>query len=168
MTSLKNELLGTWKLLSYIEMPTSGTDSLFPFGNAPTGILIYSPDGYMSVQIAKEKRLHYERGDKLLAEDAELADAAKSYVAFFGNYKVDNMNAVLSYFIKGSLFPNWKGQLQQRKIDFDGDVLYMNSMEPILSNGQMVNSYMTWQRVSRNIDEFFEDKLLSDFPEVLE
>lgn len=167
MTSLKNELLGTWKLLSYIEVPVSGTDSLFPLGNAPVGILIYSPDGHMSVQIAKEKRVKFQSGDKLKAEDRELIEAANSYIAFFGNYKVDNMNAILSYYVKGSLFPNWEGQLQQRKIDFDGNVLYINSIEPVLSNGLVVNTYMTWQRLSRSVDEIFEDSILNDFQAVL-
>ncbi|WDF70590.1 lipocalin-like domain-containing protein [Sphingobacterium oryzagri] len=162
MTSLKNELIGTWKLLSYIEVPIGGDDSLFPMGKNPFGLLMYSPDGFMSVQISKEERLLYGSNDKLIANSEEMAATLEGYIAFFGKFKVDNSNAVVSYIIKSSLFPNWNNKVQRRKIDFEGDILYLKSTEPILSNGVQVNSYMTWQRADRSIDENFERRILKE------
>ena len=162
MTSLKNELVGTWSLLSYIEVPIGGEDSLFPMGKAPYGVLMYSADGYMSVQIAKNDRLLYKSNDKLMATHEEMVSSLQGYMAFSGRYKVDNNNAIVSYIIKSSLYPNWKNQVQRRKIDFEGDILYLKSTEPILSNGAYVNSYMTWKRVDRTIDDFFEENVLNE------
>lgn len=162
MTSLKNELVGTWSLLSYIEVPIGGEDSLFPMGKNPFGILMYSPDGFMSVQIASNDRLRYKSNDKLMATHEEMVSSLQGYMAFAGKYKVDNNNAVVSYIIKTSLYPNWKSQVQRRKIDFEGDILYLKSTEPILSNGAYVNSYMTWKRSDRTIDDFFEENVMKD------
>ncbi|MFD1770002.1 lipocalin-like domain-containing protein [Sphingobacterium suaedae] len=163
MTSLKNELVGTWKLLSYIEVPIGGEDSLFPMGKTPFGVLMYSPDGFMSVQISKEERLLYQSNDKMMATQEEMVSSLQGYIAFCGKYKVDNNNAIVNYIIKSSLYPNWKNQVQRRKIDFEGDILYLKSTEPILSNGAYVNSYMTWKRIDRSIDDFFEDNILDEY-----
>ena len=159
MTSLKNELVGTWKLLSYIEVPIAGDDSLFPMGKNPYGLLMYTTDGYMSVQISKEGRLPYKSDDKLLASTEEMASSLQGYIAFCGKFKVDNSTAVVTYTVESSLFPNWKNKIQRRKIDFEGDVLYLKSTEPILSNGVYVNSYMTWQKTDRSTDEFFASSI---------
>ncbi len=162
MTSIKNELVGTWKLLSYIEVPIAGDDSLFPMGKNPYGVLMYSSDGYMAVQISKEGRLLYKSKDKMMATQEEMASSLQGYIAFCGKYKVDNNNAVVTYHIESSLFPNWKNQMQHRKIDFEGDVLYLKSTEPILSNGVYVNSYMTWQRMDCSSDDFVDESLLRE------
>ena len=146
MTSIKNELVGTWRLLSYIEVPIDGDDSLFPMGKQPYGLLMYAADGYMSVQVSKDERLPYQSNDKMTPTYQEMVSSVQGYIAFTGKYSIDNYNAVVSYSIESSLFPNWNNQIQKRKVDFEGDILYLRSTEPILSNGIYVNSYMTWQR----------------------
>ncbi|KGE12803.1 lipocalin-like domain-containing protein [Sphingobacterium deserti] len=159
MTSLKNELVGTWKLLSYIEVPIAGDDSLFPMGKTPYGLLMYTTDGYMSVQISKENRLPYKSEDKVLASHEEMVSSLQGYIAFCGKFKVDNSTAIVTYTVESSLFPNWKNKIQRRKIDFEGDILYLKSTEPVLSNGVYVNSYMTWQKTDRSTDAFFATRL---------
>lgn len=163
MTTLKNELIGTWKLLSYIELPLAGSDSLFPLGKNPYGLLIYAADGFMSAQISKTGRVPYKSNDKLNPDLEEMESSLKGYVAFTGKYKVDENMALVHYLIKSSLFPNWTNQVLSRKIDFEGDVLYMKSTEPVLSNGMLVNSYMTWQKVNNSIDDFFDEKVLEEY-----
>jgi len=163
MTSIKNELIGTWKLLSYIEVPIDGDDSLFPMGKNPYGILMYSSDGYMAVQVSKEDRQPYKSNDKMMATQEEMLSSLQGYIAFCGRYRIDNSSAVVSYDIKSSLFPNWENRLQHRKVDFEGDVLYLKSTEPILSNGVYVNSYMTWQRVDRSIEKFADKSVINEY-----
>jgi len=145
MTSIKNELIGSWKLLSYIELPINWTDSLFPMGQQPDGILMYSPDGYMSVQIAKQERLPFASGDWLKASCEEHTSSMSSYISFSGTYRILE-NRIVSYQVKTSLYPNWKGQTHERTFDFEGDILYLKSIEPQLSNGVMVHAHMTWQK----------------------
>ena len=152
MNTLKDELVGAWKLLSYIEVPIDGLDSLFPLGKTPRGLLIYTTDGYMSVQIAKEGRLPFQSNDKLKPDLEEMKDAVQGYLAFTGKYKVDNKQAIVHYVVSHSLYPNWDHSVMSRHVNLEGDVLYMKSTEPSLSNGHLVNSYMTWQRIGANMD----------------
>lgn len=159
MASIKNELIGTWRLLSYIELPVDGGDSCFPLGQSPKGILIYTPDDYMSVQISSSEDSRYISGDKLMATDDEYVRRIKGYIAFTGKYTIDNNTACVEYSISTSLYPNWEGTKQVRKLDFEGDVLYQKSTSPILSQGRLVHAYMTWQRAEKteSIDDVLED-----------
>lgn len=151
MISLKNEIIGTWMLLSYIEVPVNGTDSLFPFGKSPKGSLLYSPDGYMSVYISVSDDFNYVSEDSMQASAHELNDQIKD-IAFSGKYTIDNTNAHVVYDISSSLFPNWEGCQQVRKLNFEGDILYQKSLEPISSNGKLVHAYMTWKRTAKEVD----------------
>lgn len=152
MTSIKNEIIGTWELLSYIEVPVDGTDSLFPFGKSPKGLLLYSPDGYMAVQISVSDELKYVSDDRMQASVYELNNRMRGFIAFSGKYIIDNRNAHVIYDISSSLFPNWEGSQQVRKLNFEGDILYQKSLVPILSTGKMVHAYMTWKRTGKDIE----------------
>jgi len=162
MTSLKNEIEGTWKLLSYIELPVGGSDSCFPMGKSPKGLLLFTPDGYMAVQIAPSEDASFKSGDKLQATDEEYIHRGKTFIAFSGKYQVNNITACVEYQIQTSLYPNWEGTTQVRKLDFEGDVLYQKSLEPILSNGQLVYAYMTWQRVTALSDAGEYEEVLNN------
>lgn len=150
MASIKNEIIGSWKLLSYIEVPIDGIDSNFPVGKCPKGILIYSPDGYMSVQITADSSQFFVSEDRMIASNEELRNRLRSYIAFSGRYLVDNDAACVIYHIETSLFPNWEDSKVVRKLDFENDVLYQKTLEPISSNGQLVHAYMTWQKVIKD------------------
>ncbi|MCA5005772.1 lipocalin-like domain-containing protein [Sphingobacterium bovistauri] len=153
MSALKNEIIGSWKLLSYIEVPVGGEEYLFPLGNNPKGLLIYSPDGCMSVQISVKDPIRYDSDDRFSVDDNKIATRVKGYIAFAGKYTTDNFLSQVTYHIETSLNPNWEGAKQVRKLDFEGDVLYQKSVEPIPSDGQMVHAYMTWQRVSKLLED---------------
>ena len=152
MASLKNEIIGSWKLLSYIEVPVGGEEYLFPLGTNPKGILIFSPDDYMSVQISVKNPIRYNSEDKFWVTDEKIIERAKQYIAFTGKYTTDNVLSHVIYHIETSLNPHWEGIKQVRKMDFEGDILYQKSVEPISSNGQMVHAYMTWQRIPKSLD----------------
>lgn len=152
MGSLKNEIIGSWKLLSYIEVPVGGEEYLFPMGANPKGMLLFSPDGYMSVQISVKNPIRFDSEDRFSITDDKIATRAKGYIAFTGKYAADNFLSQVTYYIETSLNPNWEGAKQVRKLDFEGDILYQKSVEPISSNGQMVHAYMTWQRIPKILD----------------
>ncbi|ERJ58089.1 lipocalin-like domain-containing protein [Sphingobacterium paucimobilis] len=163
MTSIKNEIIGTWELLSYIEVPINGIDSSFPFGKTPKGLLLYSPDGYMSVQISASDDLKYRSDDRMHPSEEESQQRMRGYLAFSGRYTVDNRRAHVVYDIESSFFPNWEGIRQVRKLDFDGDILFQKSLDPIRSDGRMVHAHMTWKRTGKEVDmsEYEEDSLVN-------
>lgn len=150
MTSLKDELVGSWKLLSYIEVPIIGEDSVFPMGKSPSGILTHSSDGYMSLQIAKEKNQLFKDNRE---ERREIMKDKANYSAFCAKYTVDLKNAIVTYDIESPRSLNEVNKIQHKRVNFEGDIMYLKSTEPVLSNGVEVNSYMTWERIP-NSDTF--------------
>ncbi len=48
--SLRDQLIGAWKLVSYQEMPADGSEPFEPLGPEPRGIIVYTRDGYVSAQ----------------------------------------------------------------------------------------------------------------------
>jgi Lipocalin-like domain len=49
---LREQLIGAWKLVSYEERPVDGSPSFYPMSEQPMGIIMYTPDGYMSAQLS--------------------------------------------------------------------------------------------------------------------
>ncbi len=152
MSTLKNELIGSWRLLSYIEIPLSGGDSYFPLGKSPKGLLLYSHDGFMSLQLSASEEIR----DMEVAEEENNERNLQGYMAFSGKYTVDNHCAQVNCFIDTSSFSLWEGTKQVRKVNFEGDVLFQKTVDPIMSNGRLVHGYMTWKRM----DKEGEDDLL--------
>jgi hypothetical protein len=60
---LRARLIGAWKLVAYQEIPVDGSEPFEPLGHEPQGIIMYTPDGYMSAQLSKRDRPTFASGD---------------------------------------------------------------------------------------------------------
>ncbi len=87
-TSLQESILGAWTLSSYVIADVSGENREYPLGEDARGLLIYSADGFMSVQISRPGRQAYADGALHGGTDAERAAAAAGYLAYAGRYSV--------------------------------------------------------------------------------
>jgi hypothetical protein len=63
--TLREQLIGAWKLVSYVEKPVDGSDPIYPMGEKLEGTIMYTPDGYMSVQMMQPGRAKFASGDWL-------------------------------------------------------------------------------------------------------
>jgi len=144
--SLRERLIGAWSLVSYEERPVDGSPPFFPLGEEPKGIIMYTPDGFMSAQLAKPDRAPFASGDWFEASDAEFKEEATSYIAYTGPFHVDEEKQQLSHSMFISLFPNWTGQTQPRVVRQEGDRLFLSSASPISTSGKIVNSQLEWRR----------------------
>jgi Lipocalin-like domain len=84
---LREELIGAWELVSYVMRPAAGGDDLYPFGDRPDGLIIYTPDGFMSAQFMRPDRPEF--ASWFDATDDELRAAASGYIAYSGPFHVD-------------------------------------------------------------------------------
>jgi len=144
--SLRERLIGAWTLVSYEERPVDGSPSFYPMGTSPKGIIMYTPDGFMSAQLSKPDRKPFASGDWFKASDAEFKDEATSYIAYTGPFHVDEGKQHLTHSMFISLFPNWIGQTQPRVVSIEGDQLFLSTASPISSAGKIVNSHLAWRR----------------------
>ena len=84
--SLRDQLIGAWKLVSYVEEPVDGSAPSYPFGEDAQGIIIYTPDGFMSAQLCRRERASFASNDWYKGAPEEFAAAASSYFAYTGPF----------------------------------------------------------------------------------
>ena len=143
---LRDKLIGAWTLVSYVEKPVNGSAPNHPMGKRPMGIIMYTPDGYMSAQLMRPDRSPFASGDWFKATPEEYGREASSYFAYSGPFDVDEEKETVTHSVFVSVFANWIGQTQQRAIKIEADTLYLSTASPIQSGGKMVNAYLQWQR----------------------
>ena len=144
--SLRDQLIGTWRLVSYVERPVDGSAPIHPMGEHPVGIIMYAPDGYMAVQIMRRDRQPFASGDWFRGLPEEYRAEATSYIAYAGPFAVDEERGVLRHTMEVSLFPNWTGQTQPRVVRLEGDTLHLSTETPMPSGGRSVMAYLEWRR----------------------
>lgn len=61
---------------------------------------------------------------------------------------MDEVSQTLTHSMFVSLFPNWTGQTQPRRVKLEGNDLQLGTTAPIRSVGQEVNSILVWHRAN--------------------
>ena len=120
-------------------------------GDEPQGIIMYTPDGYMSAQLMQPGRPQFASGDWFRGSDAEIKEEALGYIAYSGPFHTDEDKQTLTHSMFVSLFPNWLGQTQPRVVKIEGDMLHLSSATPIMSGGKKTMSYLSWRRAEANV-----------------
>ncbi len=137
------QLVGTWKLLSY-EFRFSDGRVDYPWGRDAEGLLIYSADGYMMATFCSANRPRFASDDLAKADPNEQVQAARTYVSYGGSYELQGNKLI--HHVLVSLFPNWVGQPQIRVIEqLEGDHLTL-ATEPGTFAGQSAQGYLSWKR----------------------
>lgn len=142
---LREYLVGAWTLESYQSSDVDGSNMRYPLGTHARGIILYTPDGYMSAQIMRADRAPVARGDLQLADNDELAAVARRHLAYAGQYSVLD-NGMIAHHFDVSLLPNWIGGTQYRAAQIDDDRLQLGPAEPVLVKGKLRNGRLIWQR----------------------
>lgn len=146
---LRDRLIGAWKLVSYVEKPVDGSAPSHPMGEKPKGIIMYTPDGYMSAQLMRPDRRPFASGDWFDGTAEEYREEASGYIAYSGPFQVDEKKQTLTHTMFMSLFPNWTGQTQPRVVKIEGDKLLLSTESPIKSSGKIVMSHLQWERAGK-------------------
>jgi hypothetical protein len=147
-SSLRNQLIGAWKLVSYVEKPLDGSLPTYPFGEDAQGIIMYTHDGFMSAQLSVRERAPFASDDWYKGKPEEFGDAASSYFAYTGPFQVDEEKQTLTHSMFISLFPNWIGQTQPRLVHVDRDFLTVTTEKAVESQGKMVKPELRWKRAT--------------------
>jgi hypothetical protein len=143
--TLRANIIGAWTLQSYQSSAIDGSDVTFPLGVDARGIIMYTPDGYMSAQIMRAGRTPFDRDDPHLAHDNELAAAAAGYLSYSGPYAVVD-DGLIAHHVELSLLPNWIGGIQYRTARLQDSQLELSPHEPLLIHGQRRNAKLVWRR----------------------
>lgn len=122
----KAKLVGTWHLVISEVTAPDGKKS-FPFGEKPSGIIVFTPDGnFAHIHVAAEVP-PIANANRLRATPEENAAIVRGSIAQFGTYAVDEEKSTLTFKIVTSTFANWRGVTQVRSIDKLTDTEFVNS-----------------------------------------
>lgn len=145
MATIREQLLGTWRLVSYY---TEGTDAciVYPMGQDVSGYIMYLHDGYMSANLMVPGRAPYTGGMANTATQAELAAAALGYFGYAARYEVDEPAQAVRHHIEVALAPNLLGSTQLRHVRFGGRRLILRG-DPVQIGERRAAHVITWERI---------------------
>jgi hypothetical protein len=127
---IRDRLIGGWRLTGFAE--TAGDQTKHPLGDDPRGTILYTPDGYMSAQLAGPEPY----------DDDDQPDAY--YIAYSGPYDVDETNQTVSHHVQVSVIPSWLGTTQLRHVHFQGPDRLILSAQP--GDGGTITQTINWTR----------------------
>jgi hypothetical protein len=133
------DVRGTWRLLTWKHFGDDGAVS-YPFGEKPQGLLVYTDDGNMMVQMVAADRPKLSTDVALQGTDEERAQAYATCLAYFGTYRVEDNQIV--HELQGSLFPNWSNTEQPRPFVLEDSVLSLRVFD---GEGTLTNEIL-WER----------------------
>ena len=142
-----DQFTGTWWLLACEGRWSDGRISK-PYGDEPSGLLMYDGQGSFSGQIMTQGRPNFATGNLLKGSDAEVRAAFEGYVAYYGSYTVDETEGLMIHQVEGSFFPNWIGDTQVRKFEFSGDGRLQLSTLPIKGSRADLTVVLLWERAT--------------------
>ena len=136
-------LAGSWLLRSW-EIHGPGTDAVAqPFGPEPSGLLVYTPDGWMSATVCRPDRMPFPAGGSpRRLDDTTVAAAFRSYFHYAGPYRIEADSVIHS--VRYSLNPSMVGTEQVRSLTLDGDRLILRGEEAV--SGSLRRHQLVWRR----------------------
>ncbi len=140
----KEDLYGTWRLVSYAQEILATGEKINSFGKAPRGFLHYSPDGRMYAILVKDERPKPTDLAKMTNE--ERVELFKTLIAYGGTFKFDGKT--VTHYVDISWNENWTGTAQVRNARLEGHKLYISTNPtPRPEDGKLIIAVLTWEKV---------------------
>src|SRR3954470_18455154 len=143
-----SELVGTWKLLSRVDVAADGQCRIDPIlGADPVAYLIYDRTGHFSAQFMRRDRGAVEEAvpGRPPAGTNNNSRAVNGYDAYFGTYSVGADDTVTQT-LEGALSAADVGKVVTRRFRIAGGELIIE-LETTASDGQPVTRTLKWQRL---------------------
>lgn len=139
----RKDIEGSWRLRSWEIRSGGGRGVTAPFGDCPEGLLVYTPDGWMSATVCRGDRAPLPADSSPRKVDEHLiAEAYRSYFHYAGPYRVEAGSVV--HTVRYSLNPNFVGTEQFRKIRIDGPLLTLTGIDRAGNTER--HHELVWQR----------------------
>ena len=114
--SLKDQLAGTWDIVSWERTNPDGTKAQ-AFGANPKGINVFGADGRFVVFYTRADLPKLASNDRLKSTPQEAKTIADGSIAYHGTYSVDEATKTIIMNIENTTFPNQLGRAQKRRIN---------------------------------------------------
>jgi hypothetical protein len=139
----RGALVGTWRLLRYVDTPEGGT-SIQPFGTSPVGLFVFTADGQVSISIMRNPP---EITTATTDPDPD-ACIPGWYCSYFGTYTVDYKRGIWITHVVGGNIPAYLGTDQPRSFTIAHDTLtiaetYMQGTRRVRAERVLVRTTQT-------------------------
>jgi len=134
--SLKQQLVGTWSVVSFVNENERTGKRTEVFGSDPKGYFMFDAAGHFSINLMRTGRPKFGRRDFPTPNESKAA--LEGIVTMFGDYKVNESEHSVSLHIIGGSFPAWDNSNQMRPIAINGDELTYKNPTPASGGGTAV------------------------------
>lgn len=145
-----NPLLGTWQLVCWDIRYGDGRAPTLPYGDAATGLIVYSHDGWMNACIARGGRPRLSSESVRSAPEAERLAAFESYFQYAGRYEVRRTpggTQQVVHSVTHALNPNFVGTQQVRDMAFSAmGELTLSASDTLPGSGTARHHRLVWRR----------------------
>jgi len=139
--NISGNFIGTWALVKCIAIQQDG-EITFPYGEKPKGQILYDTKGNMMVVIMNQGIKKFNSDNPFQGVPEEIIPAYNGFLAYFGTFKILTDSSLIVHNIKACSFPNWVGQNQKRRFEFEDNKLILTT--PEISN---VRFELTWEKL---------------------
>ena len=110
---LKQQLVGTWRVTSFVNVNERTGKTTQVFGSDPKGYFMFDAADHFSINLLRPGRPKYARRD--FPMPGETRAALEGIVVMFGDYKVSmNLNNLYPYILSAAAFP--RGTIRIRSV----------------------------------------------------
>ncbi|MEV6771799.1 lipocalin-like domain-containing protein [Nocardia sp. NPDC051030] len=125
---MDHDLVGVWQLVEFGAAADNGRGIDGPLGPDPSGFLIYTPDGHVTVSMMRTR-----------------PGPGPSYMGYAGRWDV--RDGRLTHHIVVASRADWVGTAQERHARLDGDELHVSAEPP----GRGSERAVRWRRVRTEV-----------------
>ncbi|SBW24379.1 hypothetical protein FDG2_4131 [Candidatus Protofrankia californiensis] len=141
-------LAGVWQLISFVVADHNGNILGMPMGTQPSGLLVYTVDGHVSVHLRDPRRHTSSASVPGFAHgshgDAESIAMNNPYIGYCGTYRLSGDQVI--HHVQAASVPEWVGGNQVRDLALRRDVLTLCS--PAKQDGSGIRiPCLTWERI---------------------
>ena len=113
--SLKEQLVGTWTLVSLEQVRPDGSRHQ-NYGSNPKGVHVFAPNGRFYLMFARSDLPKIASNNRMKGTAEEHKAIWEGSIAYFGTYTVDEADKTVSLTLEASTFPNQLSGPQKRII----------------------------------------------------
>ncbi|MBF6328247.1 lipocalin-like domain-containing protein [Nocardia transvalensis] len=132
-----SDLIGCWRLLSYVELDDGDVERVGPLGPAPTGLLIYEPSGFMSVSMARTP----------LAGHVDGGVGQETFMGYAGTWRLDGSRVFHQVWVSAHPFQVGRELVRDASRDDSGEMLTLHGEAVI--EGNLQRRRLVWTRQHR-------------------
>jgi hypothetical protein len=139
--ALKEQLVGTWTLVSWEQATTDGTKRQ-DFGPNPKGITTFDASGHVVTMYARPDLPKIASTDRIKVTPQEAQAINVGSLAYFGTYTVDEASKTITLQMESSTYPNQLSVPQKRVITtLTAEELKFTNPTPTAGAGQINIAY---------------------------